>query len=65
MKINCSSLGHDVTSLDPAKAPNATAKGMNKINLAFEMGMALHLDDIQHTHAEFCKNLYPYDGTAD
>ena len=56
MKINCPSLGHDVTSLDPEKAPNATAREeLNKINLAFEMGnnVMLYLDDIQHTHAEF------------
>ena len=67
MKINCPSLGHDVTSLDPAKAPNATAKEeLNKINLAFEMGnnVMLYLDDIQHTHAEFLQKFISLgDGT--
>ncbi len=67
MKINCPSLGHDVTSLDPAKAPNATAREeLNKINLAFEMGnnVMLYLDDIQHTHAEFLQKFISLgDGT--
>ncbi|VAW57896.1 ATPase involved in DNA repair [hydrothermal vent metagenome] len=56
MKINCPSLGHDVHSLDPAQAPNATAKQeLEKINLGLEMGnnVMLYLDDIQHTHPEF------------
>ncbi len=67
MKINCPSLGNDVTSLDPAKAPNATAREeLNKINLAFEMGnnVMLYLDDIQHTHAEFLQKFISLgDGT--
>ncbi|MCJ8313303.1 MAG: DNA repair ATPase [Pseudomonadales bacterium] len=56
MKINCPSLGHDVMSLDPEQAPNATARQeLEKINLGFEMGnnVMLYLDDIQHTHPEF------------
>ena len=56
MKINGPSLGHSVTSLDPAEAPNATARQeVEKINLSFEMGsnVMLYLDDIQHTHPEF------------
>lgn len=56
MKINCPSLGHNVQSLDPAQAPNATAKQeLEKINLGLEMGnnVMLYLDDIQHTHPEF------------
>ncbi|VAW67561.1 ATPase involved in DNA repair [hydrothermal vent metagenome] len=56
MKINCPSLGHDVHSLDPAQAPNATARQeLEKINLGLEMGnnVMLYLDDIQHTHPEF------------
>ncbi len=56
MKINCPSLGHDVHSLDPKQAPNATAaQELEKLNLALEMGnnVMLYLDDIQHTHAEF------------
>jgi len=55
MKINGPSLGHDVVSLDPAEAGNATARQeVEKINLAFEMGnnVMLYLDDIQHTHPE-------------
>lgn len=55
MKVNGPSLGHDVHSLDPAEAPNATARQeVEKINLAFEMGnnVMLYLDDIQHTHPE-------------
>jgi len=55
VKVNGPSLGHEVRSLDPAEAPNATARQeVNKINLAFEMGnnVMLYLDDIQHTHSE-------------
>ncbi|XYH93722.1 DNA repair ATPase [Sorangium sp. So ce1128] len=55
MKVNGPSLGHQVTSLDPAEAPNATARQeVEKINLAFEMGnnVMLYLDDIQHTNTE-------------
>ncbi len=55
MKVNGPSLGHEVTSLDPAEAPNATARQeVEKINLAFEMGnnVMLYLDDIQHTNTE-------------
>ncbi len=56
MKINCPSLGHEVLSLDPSQAPNATAKQeLIKLNLGLEMGnnVMLYLDDIQHTHPEF------------
>lgn len=56
MKINCPSMGHEVVSLDPAEAPNATARQeVEKINLALEMGnnVMLYLDDIQHTNPEF------------
>lgn len=56
MKINGPALGHGVTSLDPAQAPNATARQeIEKVNLAFEMGnnVMLYIDDIQHTNAEF------------
>jgi hypothetical protein len=55
MKVNGPSLGHEVKSLDPSEAPNATARQeVEKINLAFEMGnnVMLYLDDIQHTHPE-------------
>ncbi|MFK8010598.1 MAG: DNA repair ATPase [Marinicellaceae bacterium] len=67
MKINCPSLGHDVKSLDPSNAPNATAKQeLDKLNLALEMGnnVMLYLDDIQHTHAEFLQKFISLcDGT--
>ena len=67
MKINCPSLGHNVQSLDPAQAPNATAKQeLEKINLSFEMGnnVMLYLDDIQHTHPEFLQKFISLcDGT--
>lgn len=67
MKINCPSLGHDVKSLDPAGAPNATAKQeLEKLNLALEMGnnAMLYLDDIQHTHPEFLQKFISLcDGT--
>ncbi|MGR2738711.1 DNA repair ATPase [Billgrantia sp. Q4P2] len=56
MKINCPSLGHDVTSLDPEMAAHSTARAeLVKLNLALEMGnnVMLYLDDIQHTHPEF------------
>jgi len=56
MKINCPSLSHDVASLDPTTAPNATAaQELIKLNLALEMGdnVMLYLDDIQHTGPEF------------
>jgi hypothetical protein len=55
MKINGPSLGHAVTSLDPAEAKSATARQeVEKINLAFEMAsnVLLYIDDIQHTHPE-------------
>ena len=55
VKVNGPSLGHEVRSLDPDEAPNATARQeVQKINLAFEMGnnVMLYLDDIQHTHTE-------------
>jgi len=67
MRINCPSLGHNVMSLDPAQAPNATAEQeLKKINLSFEMGnnVMLYLDDIQHTHPEFLQKFISLcDGT--
>jgi hypothetical protein len=55
MKVNGPALGHAVRSLDPAEAPNATARQeVEKINLGLEMGnnVLLYLDDIQHTDSE-------------
>ena len=56
MKINGPALGHHITSLDPADAPNrAAAQELEKLNLALEMGdnTLLYLDDIQHCNPEF------------
>lgn len=56
IKINGPALGHSVTSLDPATAPNAAARQeLEKLNLAFALGdnMMLMIDDIQHCNAEF------------
>lgn len=56
MKINGPAIGHEVTSVDPAQAPNASAgEELNKLNLAFEMGdnVMIYLDDIQHCNPEF------------
>ncbi|MGI9244356.1 MAG: AAA family ATPase, partial [Verrucomicrobiales bacterium] len=56
MKINGPAIGHHVTSLDPADAPNASAREeIKKLNLALEMGdnIMLYLDDIQHCNPEF------------
>ncbi len=56
MKINGPAVGHQVTSLDPAEANNASAREeVNKLNLAFEMGdnVMIYLDDIQHCNPEF------------
>ncbi|MBU2710557.1 DNA repair ATPase [Zooshikella harenae] len=67
VKVNCPSLGHQVISLDPEEAPNATARQeLIKLNLSFEMGnnVMLYLDDIQHTHPEFLQKFISLcDGT--
>ncbi|HMG55804.1 MAG TPA: DNA repair ATPase, partial [Kofleriaceae bacterium] len=55
VKVNGPALGHQVTSLDPAEAPNATARQeIEKVGLALEMAsnVMLYLDDIQHTSPE-------------
>ena len=55
VKVNGPALGHEVRSIDPSEAPDATSRQeVEKINLAFEMGnnVMLYLDDIQHTSAE-------------
>ncbi|MEU6857701.1 DNA repair ATPase [Glycomyces sp. NPDC046736] len=55
VKVNGPSLGHETTSVDPADAPNATARAeVEKINFALECGnnVLLYLDDIQHTNPE-------------
>ena len=56
MKINGPAIGHEVTSLDPAEAGNASAREeLKKLNLSFEMGdnVMIYLDDIQHCNPEF------------
>ncbi|MEU6673841.1 DNA repair ATPase [Streptomyces sp. NPDC046925] len=55
VKVNGPALGTGVTSLDPAEAPNATARQeIDKVNFALEAGnnVLLYLDDIQHTSPE-------------
>lgn len=65
VRINCPALGHAVTSLDPATAPNGAARQeLEKLNLGLAMGsnVMLYLDDIQHTAPEF---LQKFIGLAD
>ena len=55
VKINGPSLGYETVSVDPADAPNATARQeVEKINFGLECGnnVLLYLDDIQHTNPE-------------
>ncbi|ROQ67748.1 ATPase family protein associated with various cellular activities (AAA) [Streptomyces sp. 840.1] len=62
VKISGPSLGHDVTSLDPAQARSATARQeIEKINFALEAGnnTLLYLDDIQHTSPELLQKFIP------
>ncbi|MDT0455140.1 DNA repair ATPase [Streptomyces sp. DSM 41527] len=62
VKVSGPALGHSVTSLDPAAAPNATARQeIEKINFALAAGnnTLLHLDDIQHTSPELLQKFIP------
>ncbi|MFD3749594.1 DNA repair ATPase [Streptomyces cyaneofuscatus] len=62
VKISGPNLGHDVTSLDPAQAPSATARQeIEKITFALEAGnnTLLYLDDIQHTSPELLQKFIP------
>ncbi|WP_416970558.1 DNA repair ATPase [Streptomyces sp. 4F14] len=62
VKISGPALGHDVTSLDPAEAPDATARQeVEKVNFALAAGnnTLLYLDDIQHVSAEFLQKFIP------
>lgn len=67
MKINCPTVGHEATNIDPSKAAHMGAKQeLEKLNLAFEMGnnVMLYLDDIQHTNPEFLQQFIQLcDGT--
>ncbi|MEU0442143.1 DNA repair ATPase [Streptomyces sp. NPDC006186] len=62
VKVSGPALGHGVTSLDPAEAPNATARQeIEKINFALAAGnnTLLYLDDIQHTSPELLQKFIP------
>ncbi|WP_217170087.1 DNA repair ATPase [Streptomyces sp. AC512_CC834] len=62
VRISGPALGHTVTSLDPADAPNATARQeIEKINfaLASANNTLLYLDDIQHTSPELLQKFIP------
>ncbi|MGW4272816.1 DNA repair ATPase [Streptomyces seoulensis] len=62
VRVSGPALGHAVTSLDPAEAPNATARQeIEKINFALAAGnnTLLHLDDIQHTAPELLQKFIP------
>lgn len=67
MKIDGPSLGHEVRSVDPSRAPDsASRRELEKLNLALEMGnnVMLYVDDIQHTHPEFLQRFISLaDGT--
>ncbi len=67
VKVNGPSLGHEVTSVDPTEAPNATARQeVDRINFSFELGnnVMLYLDDIQHTNPELLQKFISLcDGT--
>lgn len=56
VKINGPTIGHSITSIDPAEAKTSGAREeLKKINLAFEMAdnVMLYIDDIQHCNPEF------------
>ncbi|MFI6357516.1 DNA repair ATPase [Streptomyces sp. NPDC050743] len=62
VKVSGPALGHTVTSLDPADAPNATARReIEKINFALAAGnnTLLYVDDIQHTSPELLQKFIP------
>ncbi|MFE2343768.1 DNA repair ATPase, partial [Streptomyces sp. NPDC059431] len=62
VKVSGPALGYGVTSLDPARAPDATARQeVEKINFALEAGSntLLYLDDIQHVSAELLQKFIP------
>ncbi|MFE7312128.1 DNA repair ATPase [Streptomyces sp. NPDC057555] len=62
VKVSGPALGQSVTSLDPAEAPNATARQeVEKVNFALAAGnnTLLHLDDIQHVSPELLQKFVP------
>ncbi|WP_326650593.1 DNA repair ATPase [Streptomyces sp. NBC_01750] len=62
VKVDGPALGRTTTSLDPAEAPDATARQeVEKINFALAAGnnVLLYLDDIQHTSPELLQKFIP------
>jgi len=62
VKVNGPAIGHEVNSLDPARAPNLTARTeIERLNLAFELGnnVLLYLDDIQHSSPALLQKFIP------
>ncbi|MFD4586016.1 DNA repair ATPase [Streptomyces sp. NPDC058434] len=62
VKVDGPALGSATTSLDPADAPNASARReVEKIDFALSAGnnVLLYLDDIQHTSAELLQKFIP------
>ncbi|MGW1932573.1 DNA repair ATPase [Streptomyces sp. NPDC001919] len=62
VKVDGPALGQRTTSLDPAEAPDATARReLEKIAFALAAGsnVLLYLDDIQHTSPEFLQKFIP------
>ncbi|MDV9190879.1 DNA repair ATPase [Streptomyces sp. SR27] len=62
VKIDGPALGQRTTSLDPAEAPDATARReLEKIDFALTAGnnVLLYVDDIQHTSPEFLQKFIP------
>ncbi|WP_175408593.1 DNA repair ATPase, partial [Streptomyces sp. TRM64462] len=62
VKVDGPALGHEVTSLDPAEAPNSAARReLEKVRFALAAGnnVLLHLDDIQHTSPELLQKFIP------
>ncbi|MFJ9697074.1 DNA repair ATPase [Kitasatospora sp. NPDC101183] len=62
VSVSGPALGHRVTSLDPAEAPDATSRReVEKINFALHAGdnVLLYLDDVQHTSPEFLQRFIP------
>ncbi|WP_086824399.1 DNA repair ATPase [Streptomyces sp. NRRL B-24572] len=62
VKVDGPALGQNTTSLDPAEAPDATARReLEKISfaLAAANNVLLYVDDIQHTSPEFLQKFIP------
>ncbi|OKJ64265.1 DNA repair ATPase [Streptomyces sp. CB02261] len=62
VKVDGPALGHRTTSLDPAEAPDATARReLEKIAFALAAGsnVLLYVDDIQHCSPEFLQKFIP------